>query len=265
MIFDSGARGRVERRADSEDAVLGVDPRQRAGAIGVTAERAAQLADLDADQRAPRIPPRDADERVDGLRRQLVQQHVVSHAGHGLSEVHREVAQLGGGLDAPGVPDGAVDLTQRPHQLLALGQVTDERAGHVDERLAAQRLGQLRNRRQREKAQLSRHLVGRARKPLAIRVGDLGAHLDRPGDHARIDLGHRVELDLERRHDAERPAAAAQGEEEVGIAAGVDPARLAVGRHDLDRPDAVAGEAVLAGEPADAAAEREAGDARVGR
>jgi hypothetical protein len=59
--------------------------------------------------------------------------------------------------------------------------------------------------------------------------------------------------------------AAAQCPEEVGVVLGVDGARLALGGDQLDRPDAVAGEAIAATEPAQPAPERVADDADIGR
>jgi hypothetical protein len=74
-----------------------------------------------------------------------------------------------------------------------------------------------------------------------------------------------VEGDLHRGDDAEVAAAAAQRPEQRGVVLGVDAAELAVGGDDLDRQDAVGGQAVLAREPADAATEAVADDADVGR
>ena len=64
---------------------------------------------------------------------------------------------------------------------------------------------------------------------------------------------------------AEVAAAAAQRPEQLGVlvAGGAD--QLPVGGDELDGEEAVAGEAVAAAEPAEAAAERVADDADVGR
>ena len=86
-----------------------------------------------------------------------------------------------------------------------------------------------------------------------------------PDQPAGEDLLEREELELDRRDDAEVAAAAAQGEEEVALVGVIDAVELAVGRDDLDRRDRVRRQAVLAGEPAHAAAERVADDADVGR
>ena len=91
--------------------------------------------------------------------------------------------------------------------------------------------------------------------PLAPGVQHLGRALPRPPHRARVELGDRVQRDLHRRHDAEAAAAAAQRPEQVRVVVGVDAAQAPVGGHDLDREHAVGGQAVLAREPADAAAE----------
>jgi hypothetical protein len=82
-------------------------------------------------------------------------------------------------------------------------------------------------------------------------------------EHARVDVLVRVQPELHRRHDAEVPAAAAQGPEELGVVVGRRAHELAGRRDELDRGDAVGRQAVLAGEPAQPAAERVAHDAHV--
>ena len=106
---------------------------------------------------------------------------------------------------------------------------------------------------------------GTGQRPLAPGVHDLGGALPRPPHRAGVELGHGVEGDLHRGHDAEAAAAAAQRPEQVRVVVGVDAAQPPVGGHDLDRQHAVGGQAVLAAEPADAAAEAVADHADVGR
>jgi hypothetical protein len=97
-------------------------------------------------------------------------------------------------------------------------------------------------------------------------VQDLGAALPGEEEDAGVDRRDRVKVELERRDDAEvAAAAAAQPPEELRLRARVGADELAVTGHQLDRGDAVRGEAVLARVPADAAAERVAGDSHVGR
>ena len=105
-------------------------------------------------------------------------------------------------------------------------------------------------------------LVGRGGRPLAehlqqVAVG-VGRVEDRPGVDQRAD---RMELELELRHDAEVAASAAQPPEQVGVLGLARVDEPAVGGDDVGADEVVAGEAVLAHQPADAAAEREAADA----
>ena len=77
------------------------------------------------------------------------------------------------------------------------------------------------------------------------------------GDH-RADL---VQLELERRRDAEIPAAAADRPEEIGMLVGIRARDGAVGEHHLRRAQVVERHAEARHQPAEAAAERQAGDA----
>ena len=74
-----------------------------------------------------------------------------------------------------------------------------------------------------------------------------------------------MDLELDRGHDAEVAAAAAQRPEQVGWCSASARTRLAVGGDELERGHGVGLQAVLARQPADAAAERVAGDPDVGR
>ena len=100
--------------------------------------------------------------------------------------------------------------------------------------------------------------------PLDPGLEDLGAALPRPQHHPGVDGRVGVQLDLDGGHDAVVPAAAAQRPEQVGVVVVGGADERAVGGHELDRADAVGGEAVLAGEPREAAAEHVADDADVG-
>ena len=93
----------------------------------------------------------------------------------------------------------------------------------------------------------------------------LGCPLDRPEHRAGVDLGDRVEPELDGGDDAEVAAAAAQRPEQGRLGVGVGAHQLAVGGDHLDRGDAVGGDAVGAAEPAEPAAERVADHAHVGR
>ena len=71
-----------------------------------------------------------------------------------------------------------------------------------------------------------------------------------------------MRLELERRDDAEVAAGAAHGPEEILVLGRARPAQLAVGGDDVDREQVVDRQPVLAAQVADAAVERQAGDAR---
>ena len=101
--------------------------------------------------------------------------------------------------------------------------------------------------------------------PVAVGAHRLGAELGREDEGAGVDLGDRDQAQLQRGDDRVAATTAAQRPEQVGLVLGVDRAGLAVGGDQLDRLHAVAGEAVAAAEPAEAAAEGVAGDADVGR
>jgi hypothetical protein len=64
-------------------------------------------------------------------------------------------------------------------------------------------------------------------------------------------------------HDAEVRSGAAHAPEELGLRVRARPHDVALGRHELDLEQVVDRQAVLAHEPTDSAAEREAGHARV--
>jgi hypothetical protein len=70
-----------------------------------------------------------------------------------------------------------------------------------------------------------------------------------------------VQAEPQPRRYAEVPAASAESPEQVRMVVGVDPQQPAVRRHDLGREQVVDGEAVLAHEQADAAAQRDPADA----
>ena len=78
-------------------------------------------------------------------------------------------------------------------------------------------------------------------------------------------VADRVEPELEAGHDAEVAATAAHGPEQVGVLGLARRDDAAVGGDDLDRHEGVDGQAVLAGEPADAATQGQAGDADAAR
>ena len=95
---------------------------------------------------------------------------------------------------------------------------------------------------------------------------DLGRALEGEEEDAGVDLGNRVEGELDGGDDAEAPAAAADRPEEIGLVVPVG--AYAGGRprsRSLDGDDAVRGQAVTAGEPAETAAKCVTDDADVVR
>ncbi len=178
-------------------------------------------------------------------------------------EVADPAQQRGGGALAEGVDlglQGAQLAQQLPGALVA----AEDRAVDRDHAAAAQRLGKAGEPGEADEAGGGRGLVGRVRGPVAP-AGEHGLGLRGvPGEHARVDHLERQQRDLERGHDAERAAAAAQGPEELGVALGVGADDLAVRGHELGGEQVVALQPVAAGQPAHAAAQRVAGDADVG-
>jgi hypothetical protein len=113
----------------------------------------------------------------------------------------------------------------------------------------------------RERGQLVRCL----HEVVAERPQDLAGALEWVEDWAREHLrADRVQPVLERGHDAEVSAPSLQPPEEVGVLACTGRDGLAGGRDDVSGEEVVAGRRVLAREPTEAAAEREAGDSSGG-
>jgi hypothetical protein len=83
----------------------------------------------------------------------------------------------------------------------------------------------------------------------------------RAGEHQWAD---RVEAILQRGHHPEVAATSAQCPEQLGVLLPAGGDELAVGGHHVRREQAVAGQAALAQQPADPAAEGEASDASAG-
>src|SRR4029077_8395774 len=83
---------------------------------------------------------------------------------------------------------------------------------------------------------------------------------DRPGEHLCAEWD-AVELEL--RDDSEVAASAAEAPEQIGVLVLACLDELAPGSHDIHRDELIDREPVLAHDPADSAAERQARDARV--
>ena len=229
--------------------------RDRPGVGRDAPERAAALAQLGDQQRRARAGPRGGHERLDRRGRQRLDQRAAGDVGQRLLGVLVQAHERGAGTVAnvsssgPSARSGSISAG-------ILRRAVD----HHD-LAAAQERRQRRVRRQLHDPQRGRHAVGRVLRPRrpgrehALGLGPVPEH------EAGVDLAQRVELELERGDDAEVAAAAAQRPEQLGIVVRVRADQLAVGGHQLDRGDAVGLQAVAAGEPAHAAAERVAGDA----
>jgi hypothetical protein len=124
------------------------------------------------------------------------------------------------------------------------------------------RLGQERQRRRLAEHEPHRQLVRRLGHEVTVELEHLLGVRERVHDQAGKHLGaDLVDLELERRHHAEVAAAAADGPEQVAVLVRVGGELVACGRDHRGRDEVVDREPVLAAEPAEAAAEREAGDA----
>ena len=107
--------------------------------------------------------------------------------------------------------------------------------------------------------------VRRLGAPLAVEAQEIWRLLDRPEDRPCEDgRAHRVKAKLELGDDPEVSAAAAQAPEEVGVLGLARLDELAPGGDEVDGEELVDRQPVLSMEPAEAAAERQAGDAGVG-
>jgi hypothetical protein len=166
---------------------------------------------------------------------------------------------------ALGIHDRLSDLAQGGEGLFALGLGADAGAVDGQQRRAAQGLGHVRERRRGDEADHGGDVVGDGRRPVAVGAHRLRADIGGEEQGPCVDLGDRQQVDVKGGDDRIAAAAAAQRPEQVGVVVGVDRSLLAVGGDDLDRIEAVAGEPVLAPEPAQPAAEGEADHPDVGR
>ena len=128
--------------------------------------------------------------------------------------------------------------------------------------LAVAVFGDERQRRRDLPGREAAELLGRVLDELAVEAQHVARVLDLEEHRAAVDVLDRVQAELERRDDAEVPAAAAQRPEEILVLPlRCAATRLPVGGDDLRRDEVVAREADAARQVADAAAEREPADA----
>ena len=167
--------------------------------------------------------------------------------------------------DADEVGDRVAEVLERLHQRAALLGLAGVHGDDRDDRLAVHRLGKERRGRSGREVDQRGHLVRQLARPVAVEPQDLFGAVarkeDRAGQQHRSDGMQPV---LQRGRDPEVPAAATQAPEQLGVLVLARVHELAVGGDDVGGEQVVAGQADLAHEPADAAAEREPGDPRAG-
>ncbi len=251
--------------ADGEQRVLGVDGGERPVLRARPRELAAEVPQLERDERRARRGAGRRDELLDRLRRQRPEQQSLAAGGDRMLRVHVHAGELGCRARPDRVHDGA-ERAERGEQLVGDLRLAEVYGLDHDERLTSQRLRDVGDRREPEVAGDRRQLVGRlVAGELRPGVEDLALALDRPPEDAGVDLGDGHEPELQRRHDAEVAAAAAEGPEEIGLVVAVGADEATVGGDELDRVDARRRQAVPAAEEAQATADRVADDADVGR
>ena len=193
------------------------------------------------------------DAAVDG-----VDEHRVRHRGRVVVGILRRIdLRVGHRLDHVG-DRGRQRPERRDGMLARLGGAGVGHDGQ-DDQLAVP-LG--RHERQRRR----RHHVGDHRQLLGSRLGQGDEFRDHPGagrqqQHAANDRGDRVQPVLEAGGHPEVAATAADRPEQVRVVVGVGPQQLAVGGDEVGGQQVVDGQAVLADQVADAAAEGDPADA----
>ena len=169
-------------------------------------------------------------------------------AGVGLHRLLVRAAAEGDARRGPAHP-----VREPVHRVLELAVRADAERGDRDGGRAARRVRHV---------QGGPDLVGLGRTPLLPGLHDRGRPRPGPGEIARHGLGRRMGRELQFRDDAEvAVAGAAQRPEQVLVRRRVGGELLAVGGDDRGPGEAVAGQAVGAGDDPVAAAQHQAGDA----
>src|SRR3954469_8041338 len=107
------------------------------------------------------------------------------------------------------------EVAQRTQQLVGAVLAEQRRGLDDDEGTAAERLRDVRDRREMQEASDRRDLVGDRVDPTPPRAQHFRSALEREEEDTGVDLAYGVELELQRGHDAERPTAAAKCPEQV--------------------------------------------------
>ena len=220
------------------------------------------MADLDAGRRCPGFGPGHGDQGVDRRGGEVGQECAVARARHRLAGVHVQLAERGGGDHRDGVHLWA-EPAQRADQLGAGARVAEAGSLEDGEGPAAQRLGDLGQRRHPQQVADGGDLVRDRCGPFAPGVQDLRGALDREEQVPGVQLPDRVQPHLQRGHHP-HAAAAPDRPEQVRLVAGVGADQVTAGGDELGRGDAVGGQPVTAGQKAEPAAQGVAGhtDAR---
>ena len=255
----------VDDDADRVHAERAGQRRPCPGAGRLARERSAHHAELQHRQRrvAARARTDSREDRIDRLPRQPVDQGVAAVTRKRVERVHRQVAEHDRGNDGEAVSHRP-EVAQRAEELLSLGLAAQKRRRHHRERAAAGERGDVGDRREVQQRHPRHELVGEAALYRAPGVEHLGCALEREEQRSGVELVDGMDGELDRGHDAEVAAAAAQRPEQVGVMLVVGTHEGPVGGHELQRCDGVRLQPVLAGQPAHAAAQRVAGDPDIG-
>ena len=204
----------VEREAAGEQHELGVDARDRAVAGRRAAQRAAELAQLDDVQRRAGARAGARSSASMASAGSVSTSAVVADVGHRLLGVLVQAHERRRGDHRE-----RVDLGRERAQRLDHGRVALDGAVDHHDAAAAQRRGDLLQRRELHDPERGRDVVGGVDGPLRPgRQHALGL-APVPQHEAGVDLAQRVEPELERGDDAEVAAAAAQRPEQLGVVA----------------------------------------------
>ena len=129
-------------------------------------------------------------------------------------------------------------------------------AGHHRSQLRARTVGSM------NECSEDRMLIGQRRGAIAEELQQVAGAVKRMRDQAAGDRGtYRMQLIFERSRHTEVSSSTANGPEQIGFFILACPQYLAFGGDELDGQKIVEGEAILAHQPAQAAAEGEPGDA----
>ena len=152
-------------------------------------------------------------------------------------------------------------VEQRGHRLGRVLLAADVAPDDAADLAQVQLLGERRRGRHRGEGEEAVELPRGGGQELAVGREHLGGLLDAPERRAGDDRADLVQAERERRDDAEVAAAAADRPEQVGVLVLARADALAARQDDLRLEQVVDREAALAGQVAEAAAEREAADA----